>query len=40
MKYEECKNCYWKYNGGCIRPKGEPCPGRLVAEHKKKEDEK
>lgn len=40
MKYEECHDCYWKYNGECIRPKGEHCPGRLVTEHKKKEGEK
>lgn len=40
MKYEECRDCYWKYNGECIRPKGEHCPGRLGTEHKKKEDEK
>lgn len=33
MKYEQCKTCYWRHNG-CIRPKGELCPGRLG----KKED--
>lgn len=40
FKYKECNGCYWKYNSGCIRPKGESCPGRLVAEYKKKEGEK
>ena len=40
FKYEECHGCYWKYNFGCIRPMGDSCPGRLVAEYKKKEDKK
>ena len=35
MKYEQCKNCYWKYNADCIRPKGDLCPGKLGNETKK-----
>ena len=36
MKYKECKGCYHRYNGNCIRPKGELCPGRIVTENEKK----
>lgn len=40
MKYNECHGCYWKYNGGCIRPKGDLCPGKIVLFEKKKVDKK
>ena len=36
MKYDQCRGCYWWYNGECIRPKGEICIGRVITNYKRR----
>jgi hypothetical protein len=41
LKYPNCgwKTCYWRYNGECIRPKGESCPEIIFrTEERRKHD--